>query len=118
MRSFTAGPFVVEDPMGDDHPWIVEAGKASHEWRCLAMVTADDEEIGHEEGMANAQLFAAAPDMHAALILAESFIADELETRKSSFLPDATEDEQGYLGIAETALKAVRAARSKAEVQV
>ena len=46
--------------------------------------------------------------MRAALRIAEAFIADELEVRQQSYLPDATEGEQDYIGDAEQALKAVR----------
>lgn len=45
---------------------------------------------------------------------AESFISDELETRQSSFLPNATEDENGYIASAQRVLGQVRAAIAKA----
>lgn len=39
----TAGPWAVEDPMGADIGlWIVEAGKQTYEWRCIALVCQDD----------------------------------------------------------------------------
>jgi hypothetical protein len=44
---------------------------------------------------------------------AEAFIAEELETRRSSFLPEPTEDEAGYLGTAQAALDGVREAISR-----
>lgn len=56
----------------------------------------------------------AALQMNDALSVAEAFIADELETRRSSFLPDPTEDEEGCLGTAQAALKSVRDAIAKA----
>lgn len=38
----TPTPWCVETPMGDETPWIVEAGKETYEWRCIAMVSSDD----------------------------------------------------------------------------
>lgn len=68
-QKHTPGPFTIETPMGDDDPWIVEAGKQSHEWHCLAIIPAGDEEdeLPRPVALANARLFAAAPDMLALL---------------------------------------------------
>lgn len=73
----TAGPWVVETPMGDECPWIVEAGKQPWERRCIAQVPAEDPvndedkdpvaPISIQEAMANARLIAAAPAMLKAL---------------------------------------------------
>jgi hypothetical protein len=46
----------------------------------------------------------------AALTVAETFVSDELETRRSSFLPNPSEDESGYLGQADSTLKAIEGA--------
>lgn len=42
------------------------------------------------------------------LSLIESFIAEELETRERSFLPDPSDDDKGYIASAQAALQAVR----------
>lgn len=55
-------------------------------------------------------------DMLSALRVAETFIADELETRDNSFLPGATEEETGYIGEAQNALNTIRVAIARAEV--
>lgn len=70
---FTPGPWTIEEPMGADNPWIVEAGKAVHEWRCLAIVPcdADDDEVPRLEAEANARLIAAAPDLYRLLTAAK-----------------------------------------------
>ena len=68
----------------------------------------------HETEIANTRLMAAAPDLLDALRVAESFVADELEIRKNSFLPDATEAEDGYIGSAQRALGLIVAAIAKA----
>lgn len=52
--------------------------------------------------------------LEAALRQAEAFIADELECRKHSFMPDFTVEESGYIDSAQAALNAVRAALGKA----
>jgi hypothetical protein len=68
----TPGPWTVEDPMGPDTLWIVEAGKRAYEWRCIAAVSIDDgtgEElppqprIGTAMRNANACLIATAPEL-------------------------------------------------------
>lgn len=73
----TPGPWSVEDPLGPEALWIVEAGKQTYEWRCIAMVCQDDPTndedrdpvapITEAEQIANARLIAAAPDLLAAL---------------------------------------------------
>lgn len=64
--------------------------------------------------IANANLIAAAPDLYGALKEAAEFIAEELQVRMQSFLPDAAEDESGYIGSAERALAMANAALAKA----
>ncbi|MEQ8395019.1 hypothetical protein [Thalassobaculum sp.] len=69
----TQGPWVIEDPMGPESLWIVEAGKQTYEWRCIAMVCRDDDievsgpKISAREQNANARLIASAPAMAEAL---------------------------------------------------
>ena len=58
----TPGPWTIEDPLGPETLWIVEAGKEPHEWRCIAMVCRGDQEIAEAEQQANAHLIAAAAD--------------------------------------------------------
>lgn len=84
----TPGPWTVEDPLGPETLWIVEAGKATHEWRCIAMVCRDPP-IGAGEQQANARLIAAAPEtaaerdrlreLNAELVEALRFYSDEWE---------------------------------------
>ena len=62
---WTPGPWAIETPMGDE-PWIVEAGKASHEWHCLALVP-EDEDLPGIEKEANARLISTAPELYLAL---------------------------------------------------
>lgn len=52
----TPGPWELECPIDDDNPWIVEAGKPTYEWRCLAMVTKSGDGINATEGSANGDL--------------------------------------------------------------
>lgn len=69
----TPGPFEVQNPMGDDIGlWIVQAGLEAYEWSCIAIVCRDDDRSGKHfitkaEQKANADLFAAATEMLAAL---------------------------------------------------
>jgi hypothetical protein len=67
MPQHTPGPWTVEDPMGPKSLWIVEAGKPTHEWRCIAMVFSDDPKdpnpILSDEQQANARLIALAPQL-------------------------------------------------------
>lgn len=65
----TPGPFEVQDPMGSaDGFWIVQAGLEAYEWSCIAIVCRDNDRSGKHfitkaEQKANADLFAAAPDL-------------------------------------------------------
>lgn len=59
----TKGPWEVQDPLGPDILSIVEAGKQAHEWRHIATIPSDGEEIYILEAEANARLIAAAPDL-------------------------------------------------------
>lgn len=70
MTKHTPGPYIIENPMGEEYGlWIVEAGKQTYEWRCLASVHQETEyfdkslHISPREQAANARLFAAAPDL-------------------------------------------------------
>lgn len=56
LAKATPGPWELECPIDDDNPWIVEAGKPTYEWRCLAMVTRSGDEIKATEGGANGDL--------------------------------------------------------------
>lgn len=71
MAKHTQGPWTVETPMGDETPWIVEAGKASYEWRTIAIVPMPEDgeadEIPAPEARANLRLMIAAPDLLKAL---------------------------------------------------
>ena len=94
----TPGPWAVEGPMGEDHPWIVEAGRPTYEWRCIASVTADGDEIGPLEGMANARLIAAAPDLLKVCKAAKKFLESDLvEPGRTLFwaLVDAIKKSEG-----------------------
>lgn len=55
-KKATPGPWELECPIDDDNPWIVEAGKPTYEWRCLAMVTKSGDGINATEGSANGDL--------------------------------------------------------------
>lgn len=73
MNKHTPGPFEVQDPMGSDVGfWIVQACSEAYEWSCIAIVCRDEDRSGKHfitkaEQKANAELFAAAPDLLAAL---------------------------------------------------
>jgi hypothetical protein len=66
MAKYTPGPWTIEDPMGPETPWIVEAGKPTHEWRCIAIL--ETERFGLIEARANHRLLVAAPTMAEALL--------------------------------------------------
>lgn len=62
----TPGPWEIETPMGDETPWIVQAGAQPYEWDALAMIpTTGDGSSPH--ALANARLIAAAPELLEAL---------------------------------------------------
>lgn len=63
---YTPGPWAIEDPMGPETPWIVEANKPTHEWRCIAILETDD--FSPAEARANHKLLVAAPTMAEALL--------------------------------------------------
>ena len=48
------------------------------------------------------------------LLIAELFVADELEVRRASMLPDPNEGESAYITDAEDVLNTIRAALAKA----
>lgn len=68
MAKHTPGPWTIEDPMGEAIPWIVEAGKETYEWRCLAMVPCDEHKMPLAEAKANLKVIKAAPTMVEALL--------------------------------------------------
>lgn len=69
MSKHTPGPFEVQNPVGSDVGlWVVQAGLKAHEWSCIAIVPRDEDRDGKHfitkaEQKANADLFAAAPEM-------------------------------------------------------
>lgn len=102
---FTPGPWLSAGPVGYSTGILAEGG-----WIALAYGQDTNPQCAD-----NVALITAAPEMYAALKLAESFIADESATREQSCLPEPNEDEEGYLESASTALDTVRAAIAKAE---
>lgn len=66
MTKYTPGPWCIEDPMGPETPWIVEAGKPTHQWRCIAILETD--EFTPAEARANHRLLVSAPMMAEALL--------------------------------------------------
>lgn len=71
MTKHTPGPWTIETPMGEETPWIVEAGKQSYEWRCIAIVPVkpeDEDDLLVPEARANLRLISAAPDLLAAIL--------------------------------------------------
>jgi len=78
MAKHTPTPWCVEDPMGPDQLWLVEAGKQTYEWRCIAIVASDDpindedrdsvEPISMAEMEANAAFIVKACNNHDALV--------------------------------------------------
>ncbi len=69
MTKHTPGPWTFETPMGDELPWIVQAGKPAHQWKMIAQIVLEDDvdDVPREEAMWNMHLMVAAPDMLAAL---------------------------------------------------
>jgi hypothetical protein len=75
MSGHTATPWEVETPMGDETPWIVEAGLEAYQWRCIAMTCTESSDEGHdaitiEEAVANAAFIVTACNSHAELVKA------------------------------------------------
>lgn len=102
VSGHTAGPWAVEDPMGDeagDSLWIIQETKSGQvcDWRNIALVCSDDPEdaedsrpITPNERDANARLIAAAPELlvsvqelleplerASAAMVAKGWVADE-----------------------------------------
>lgn len=81
VAKHTPGPWEIEDPLGPETIWIVEAGKETHEWRAIAMLPASMPDDAEEHPLlmperdANARLIAAAPDMLEALRLHAAYEA-------------------------------------------
>ena len=84
----TAGPGDVEYPIDDENPWIVEAGKPTHDWRCLAMVTKADDDINVTEGSANADLLIALRNNAKALCAAARSALETLRNPKKAAQPE------------------------------
>lgn len=93
MTTHTPGPFEVQDPMGSDVGlWIVQAGLEAFEWSCIAIVTRDDDRSGKHfitkrEQESNARLFAAAPDLLAALTVLADDISERFDMESASTNP-------------------------------
>jgi hypothetical protein len=71
MSAHTAGPLVVEkDPVNDGF-WVIQDGLAVEDWEPLAICSADPalSKLPRSAVLANARLYAAAPDMLKALLL-------------------------------------------------
>lgn len=96
---WTPGRWTIEDPMGPENLWIVEAGKQTYEWRCIAMVPHDDNEeddggprISAEMQRANAALLVNAKRLYDALadvLSAVEHCGEEVFTPGSQTLADA-----------------------------
>ncbi|WP_418459908.1 hypothetical protein ACNT8L_05905 [Brucella intermedia] len=72
--TFTPGPWVVENPVGEDVGLtIVQDGLTPGEWTFLALVVTHDNQDGRriskKEQRANGHLMASAPDLYVALKL-------------------------------------------------
>lgn len=113
MSKHTTGPFEVENPMGDaDVLCIVQAGLEDYEWSCIAIVTRDEDRSGKHfiteaEQKANAELFAASPDM-----------LDTLRQQKAwvnHWLTDIAHNLKPTEGSLREALSDIEAAIAKAE---
>lgn len=80
MGEHTPTPWEVETPMGDETPWIVEAGLEAYQWRCIAMTCTESSDEGLdaitiEEAAANAAFIVKACNNHDTLVKAlESFL--------------------------------------------
>lgn len=113
----TPGPWTVEDPLGPEALWIVEAGKQTYEWRCTAMVCQDDPTndedrdpvapITEAEQIANARLIAAAPDLvkalEAILTANDEFVAGLRQDWEGDPLQDACNAARAALAAAKGA---------------
>lgn len=53
-QKMTPQRWSVEFPMGEENPWIVEEGKASHEWDAVALFSGDGP-FTEKQGIANAE---------------------------------------------------------------
>lgn len=62
----TPGPLAFEDPLGPEILSIV-VGKEPYDWRHVAQISADWDEIPKAQAKRNARLIAAAPDLLEAL---------------------------------------------------
>jgi hypothetical protein len=70
QAAHTPGPWAIEDPMGPDSLWIVQASKPTHEWFPIAVCNMPDEDdhlFTSANVNANIRLIAAAPELLAAL---------------------------------------------------
>jgi hypothetical protein len=117
--SWTPGPWKIDPfPHNSNTPVICGQRIATHEIyadssACWIAQVQKVQNVG-QSGDANAALIAAAPDQDAALLIAELFVADELEVRRASMLPDPNEGESAYITDAEDVLNTIRAALAKA----
>ena len=87
-------------------------------WGRCRIAFTERQNVGAAQEAANAHLIAAAPDLYEALLVAETFVAAELETRESSLLPDPGPEEAEYITDARMTLNAIRAALTKARGEI
>ena len=113
MATHTPGPFEVQDPMGSaDGFWIVQSGLEAYEWSCISIVCRDDDRSGKHfitkaEQKANADLFAAAPDMLNALRMQKAWV--------NHWLTDVAHNLKPTEGSLREALADIEAAMIKAQ---
>jgi len=95
MSKHTPTPWEIQDPMCDDL-WLVETGKETYEWRCIASVQATPADEGsplsRAEMWANAAFIVKAVNSHDALVKALERIARGPFTGASTIARDVLRD--------------------------
>lgn len=108
-------PWAIETPLGNETPWLVEAGTPSSEWRCIAQVCADgvhgDGEIALKEGTANAEFLVHAANTYYDLIAALKDARQFIENGVDYGFIDIPDDDP-----AQETLPKIKAALAKAGV--